>query len=114
MKKATIADLADLVDILEGLTKKLDETSEPELIDLAARLKPAAKHCEAIDKYVKDNVKKKLKHRAGIRLGELFKAVLQIIPVTRLQQAELKDGEPAIYAAYSRSDADERVTFELR
>lgn len=113
-KKAFELDLADLKDILEGFTLKLDKMTEPELIDLAARLKPVAKHCNTIDEYVKDAVKTKLRHKEGNRLGSLFKAVLKLVPTTRLDQKALKADDPDTFEKYCKDATDERVTFELR
>jgi hypothetical protein len=114
MKKALELDLADLKDILEGFTLKLDKMTEAELIDLAARLKPVAKHCKTIDEYVKEAIKTKLRHKDGVRLGGLFRAVLKLVPTKRLDQAGLKENEPAIFNEYCKDATDERVTFELR
>lgn len=114
MNKIINTDLGDLTDILESFTKKLDKLSEADLIDLAARLKPVAKHCEAIDKYAKEMVKTKLRHKEGSRLGEMFKAVLKLVPVDRLDQKAFKAQMPEVHASFIREDTDERVSFELR
>jgi hypothetical protein len=114
MKKAMETDVIDLGDILESFVKKLDKLSEPELIDLAARLKPAAKACKTIDEAVKEMVKEKLDHQDGTRLGAMFKAILKLVPTKRLNQKRLLEEKPAIHAAYNEDVEDERVTFELR
>lgn len=114
MKKATELDLVDLSDILEGFVNKLDKMAEKDVIDLAARLKPVVKHCEKIDTFVKDKVKAKLKHDEGTVLGGLFKAVLKLVPCTRLDQKALKEAHPKIHAEFCVPGEDERVTFELR
>ncbi len=115
MKPSIELDLGDIVDILEGFTKKLDTMTIKDQIDLAARLKPVAKHCETIDKYVKDEVvKPKLKHAEGELKGELFKAVLTLVPVDRLDQTKLKVEKPSVDEQFIRNDVDERVTFKLR
>lgn len=114
MKKSLEIDFADLTDILEGFTKKLDKTSQADLIDLAARLKPVAKHCGTIDEYVKGIVKDRLKHNEGFLAGGLFKAVLKLVPTSRLNQKRLKEEKPAVHAAYCDDAVDERVTFEVR
>ncbi len=114
MKKSLEVDVTDLSDILESFVKKLDTMAEADLIDLAARLKPAAKACETIDKFVKDLVKAKLKHNEGSRLGAMFKAVLKVIPVNRFQQTKFKEAYPDMYVKFSEDKDEERVTFELR
>jgi hypothetical protein len=58
-------DLADLADIMEGFVKKLDSLTEPDQIDLAARLKPVAKACKTIDDRVKDQIKTNAQEVAG-------------------------------------------------
>jgi len=114
MKKSLEIDVGDLTDILETLTKRLDKMSEPDLIDLAARLKPAAKHCKTIDDYVKGVIKEKLKDKEGVRLGGLFKAVLKVITSNRFNQSKLKADDIELYDAYCESKDEARITFEVR
>lgn len=114
MKKQMELDLADLSEILEGFIKKLDKLSQPELIDLAARLKPIAKHCETIDGHVKEAIKIKLAHMAGELLGTAFVAKLTIIPVARLDVTRLKEEKPTIYNSFLQTNDEQRVTFHLR
>lgn len=114
MKKAVEFDLADLSDILEGFVTKLPKMSQHDLIDLAARLKPVAKNTKAIDDFVKVMVKEKLKHKEGMLPGGLFKAVLKLVPIGRLDQKALKEDKPALVEEYTRDDTDERVTFEVK
>ena len=115
MKPSIEIDLGDMVDILEGFAKRIETMALKDQIDLAARLKPVAKHCETIDKYVKDEViKPKLKHAEGVLKGDLFQATLKIVPIDRLDQKKLKEVQPSIYEKYIRHDNDERISFELR
>lgn len=114
MKPAVEMDLADMADILDSFSKKLETMTLKDKIDLAARLKPVAKTCEVIDKSVKDEIKTKLKHDEGELKGSLFKAILKLIPIDRLDQKRFKEEKPVIYAQFVRNDTDERVTFELR
>lgn len=108
------ASLSDLVLILEGLEAEVHEMSEAQAIDLAARLRPAAKHIEAIDKYVKGNIKEKLNHKDGSRLGNLFKAVLKLVPTERFDTAAFKEERPKMYASYVVTNDVERITFDVR
>lgn len=114
MKPSIELDFGDLVDILESFVKKLPTMVLKDQIDLAARLKPVAKHCETIDKHVKGVVKVKLKHAEGTLKGELFKANLKLVPIDRLDQTKLKAEKPSVYEQFIRNDVDERVTFKLR
>jgi hypothetical protein len=114
MNKQVEVDLTDLTAILESFVKKLPNMSEQDKIDLAARIKPVAKHCAAIDDAVKMMVREKLHHKAGTRLGTLFKAVLKIVEVDRLDQKLLKEERPNIHLEYVKTCADERVSYELR
>jgi len=107
-------DLSDLTIIMEDFVANLPKLTEPEKIDLAARIKPVAKACESIDKHVKDLIKEKLKHKEGTRLGVLFKAMLKLVPTHRLNQKALKENEPEVFDEYNEDVTDERVTFELR
>lgn len=115
MKPAMKRDLVDISDIMENLSSKLTSLSQADLIDLAARLKPIAKHCDAIDKYVKDEiVKVELGEMPGELMGGEFKAILKVVSTTRLNQKLLKDMEPKIHAKYNEPCDDLRVSFELR
>jgi hypothetical protein len=107
-------DLADLTEILEDFVARKDTMSEQELIDLAARLKPAAKACEVIDKYVKEQVKVKLNHKSGFRNGNMFKAILTLVPTNRFAQAAFKEARPKLYAAFCDKSDEERITFDVR
>lgn len=116
MKKAVDVDLTDLSDILEGLVAKLKQAkfTQAEMIDIAARLKPVAKHCKAIDEEVKEIVKEKLKHKDGTLPGTMFKAILKLIPVKRFNQSKFKEDKPVLFTTYLEDNEDERVTFETR
>ena len=114
MKKSLELDVRDLTTILETFTTKAELLDEAELIDLAARLKPAEKAIKEILELCKSNVKTKLRHKPGERLGQMFKAVLTLVPTTRLDQKALKEDEPLIHEAYCKECTDERVTFTLR
>ena len=114
MKKSLELDVTDLGDILEGFVKKLDKMSEADLIDLAARLKPAAKHCKAIDDHVKAMVKEKLHDKEGSRLGSMFKAVLKIIPIDRFNQGNFKEKHLPIFLKFVETHDEPRITFEVR
>lgn len=107
-------DIDDLSAILEDFVARLDKLGLANKIDMAARLKPVAKHVKAIDDHVKDAVKTKLAHKEGTTLGVLFKAVLKLVPVPRLDQKLLKEERPKIHEQYIRNDVDERVTYEVR
>jgi hypothetical protein len=87
---------------------------EPDLIDLAARLKPATKAIKVIDDYVKASLKAKLNGKEGTRLGNMFKAVLKIISVEQFQQKAFKEAKPAMAAQFTETVEQERITFELR
>lgn len=114
MKRATLNDLTDLTMILEDFHALKDKMSDADLIDLAARLKPAAKAIETIDEFVKDKVKAKLHHKEGTLNGIQFRAVLKLVPMPRFQQTVFREERPRIYEAYIRNDTDERVSFETR
>lgn len=114
MKKSMELDVTYLSGILEGFAKKLDKLSEADLIDLAARLKPVVKHCDEIDEYTKALVKDKLRDKDGERLGSMFKAVLTVSPVKRLDQTALKEAEPELFEEYSKEKPEGRITFSLR
>lgn len=114
MKPAMKRDLVDLSDILELFSSRLGIMAEADLIDLAARLKPVAKHCKEIDEHVKGVVKEALDGADGVRNGAEFKAVLKTVPTTRLNQKLLKENDPKVHAKYNEPCDDLRVSFELR
>lgn len=114
MKKAQLTDLDTLTAILEDFVNEIENMAEEDKIDLAAKLKSAVKACKVIDDCVKEAIKKKLRNKAGERLGKTFKAVLQLVRVTRLDQTALKEDLPNVHAEYSKTSNEERITFELR
>lgn len=114
MKKTQERDLTTLTSILEDLVDDMDSMLEPDLIDLAARLKPTAKACKAVDDHVKTLIRDKLRHKEGTRLGAMFKAILTLVPIERFQAKEFKEDDFVTYSKYVRDDTDERITFEVR
>jgi hypothetical protein len=107
-------DIDELSAILEDFVQRLDKLGLANKIDMAARLKPIAKHVVKIDEHVKDLVRTKLDHKDGATNGILFKAVLKLVTVDRLDQKALKEERPKIHAEYLRECTDERVTYEVR
>jgi hypothetical protein len=116
MKQGVKVDLADIQDCIEALAKRVKEgkLTRAEMVDVAARLKPVAKHCKYIDDTTKDTVKDYLKHRVGEVRGEIFKAVLRIDESTRLDQKQLKEMYPDEYNECCKPCTTEVVTFEAR
>jgi predicted RNA binding protein with dsRBD fold (UPF0201 family) len=114
MNKLVETDLEDVTYLFEDLLKRLHRLTREQRIDVAARLRAAAKHIKAIDDSVKAEVKKARNHKAGIVKGEKWVAQLSLVPVKRLDQGALKDGAPETYEEYCKEDVDERVTFEVR
>ena len=114
MNKATEIDLTDAMDAIENLGKRFPTMSLDAQIDIAARLKGVAKTCKAIDEATKDAVKKQRKGRAGYVFGVLWKAYLNLVPVTRLDQQKLELDYPDVYAECLKKSVDKRVSFEVR
>ena len=114
MNTLTKSDLEDLTLLLEDLVKRLPKMERKERIDVAARLKTAAKHIKTIDDAVKAEIKEVRKGKEGVVLGEIFKAILKLVPIKRLDQSAFKAGEPDLYEQYSKETDDQRVTFETR
>jgi predicted phage-related endonuclease len=107
-------DLRDLTEIMEGFAKDYSKMTIEEQIDLAAHLRAVVKTCDVIDKKVKTMIKEKRGGKAGTVMGNLFKAVLKIVPTARLDQKGLKEEEPETYEAFLKTSDDQHVTFELR
>lgn len=114
MLKAAKLDLEDLCDSIEHLKSQLPRMTLGEYVDVDARLNSARKTLTEIDDFIKDEIKKKLKHRPGEVRGEVFKALFSIVSVTRLDQKALQEGEPETYERYCRRADQERVRFEPR
>lgn len=114
MKTITKTDLEDLTLILEELVKRLPDMKREERIDVCARVRTAGKHIEKILDAVKEEVKASRKGKEGYVNGETWRAKLTLVPVTRLDQKALKEGNPKVYDQYKRDDEDQRVTFEPR
>lgn len=114
MLKSVKIDLEDLCDAMEHLKAQLPRMTLSECVDVAAKLGAASKTAEAIDDFIKGEIKKKLKHKAGEIKGETFKAILSIVPTTRLDQKALKAGAPNTYEQYCKITPQERINFEAR
>jgi hypothetical protein len=114
MKTITKTDLEDLTLILEDLVKRLPDMKREERIDVCARVRTAGKHIKTIDETVKDEIKASRKGKEGYVNGETWRAKLTLVPVTRLDQKALKEGNPKVYDQYKRDDEDQRITFEPR
>ena len=114
MKTITKSDLEDLTLLLEDLVKRLPEMKREERIDVAARVRTAAKHLKTIDEVVKDEIKKARKGKEGYVMGETFKAKLSLVTTQRLDQKLFKEEQPAMAAQYTKEGEDQRITFEPR
>lgn len=114
MNKLTETDLEDITYLFEDLYKRVKKLELRQQIDVAARLRAAAKHIAAIDADVKAAVKKHCRGKAGTVNGEKWRACLALVPVKRLDQAALKEGAPDTYEEYCKEAVDQRITFEVR
>ena len=114
MNKATEIDLADAMDAIENLATRFPKMDLDAQIDIAARLKGVAKTCKAIDEATKDAVKKQRKGKAGYVFGVMWKAYMNLVPVTRLDQQKLELEYPDAYAECLKKSVDKRVTYEVR
>lgn len=114
MKPTLKKDLKLLSEILEDLVSGWANLSVADQIDVAARLKPIHKNANKILEDNKEFVKGKRNGKPGAVMGEEFKAVMSLIPTTRLNQRLLKEKDPKVHARYNESVTDERITYELR
>lgn len=114
MLKAVRIDLEDVCDSLEHLAASLGRLTREEKIDVAARLRSAAKTVELIDKSIKEDISTWRKGKPGYVNGEIFKAKYSVSPVNRLDQKALKEEEPAIHAKFTKANDEVRITFEPR
>jgi len=114
MNKTINTDLVDASDITEHLIKRLPGMSLEDKIDVAARLRAVVKNCGIIDDVIKTEIKTKLKNKDGLVMGDMFKARLAFNPVSRLNQASLKEAHPDIVEEFTEIKPEGRVTFEPR
>lgn len=114
MKKSIKEALEDASAVMEEIEGKLPNMTLTEKVDVAARLKAATKRAEIIDRTVKKDIEDKLKGKAGIVNGELFKAVRTLVATARLDQKALKEEEPEIVARFTVNDVQGRISFEVR
>lgn len=112
--KLTETNLEDITFLFEELVKRLPNMELTQQVDVAARLRAAAKHIKSIDDDVKAAIKKQRKGKEGYVNGITWKALLSLVPVKRLDQATLKADEPETYDAYCKEAIDQRITFEPR
>jgi|SRR5580765_2242588 len=114
MNKGLRNDLIDASDASERVLKRLPDMSLQDKVDAAARLRAVVKNCEAIDKAIKDEIKKKLRHKEGTVLGDVFKANLNVIKTIRFDSGALKDADIDTFNRYCVEQDQERITFEAR
>ena len=114
MKTITKTDLEDLSLLLEDLVKRLPDMKRGERIDVAARVRTVRKHNESIEETVKAEIKASRRGKEGYVMGEMFKAKLTLVPVNRLDQKALKEGNPRVYNEYVKETQDQRITWEPR
>lgn len=107
-------DLENVADDLEHLLSTLPRLTREEKVDVAARIRAVAKSAKQIDDIIKADIKEWRKGKKGTVLGEIFKAVLSLVPTTRLDQKALEAEQPKIFAQYLRTSDQVRVTFEPR
>lgn len=114
MKKSVEQALIEASDALEFLVENTPTLSMEEKVDVAARLKAVRSNCESVDDAVKDDIKKRRRGKEGTVLGEIFKAVMQVIPTEKFMSKSLKEADPKTYAKYVLTDDVQRITFEAR
>jgi len=112
--KLTETDLEDITFLFEELVERLPKMNLRQKVDVAARLRAAAKHLKTIDDDVKKDIKEQRAGKAGYVNGERWKAKLTLVPVTRLDQQALKESKPKIYDEFCKNSEDQRITFEPR
>lgn len=114
MNNQTTSDLTDLLACVESLQKDLPKMTLKTKVDVAARLNAVNKSIEKIVEAVKDDVYKQRKGKEGMVIGELFKAVLKFIPMTRLNQKKLEVEDTTTWNKYRETKDESRITFEVR
>lgn len=114
VKEQARIDLADAVDAIEHLVELLPDMPLKHRVDVAARLRGAAKAIETIDKSVKADIKEQCGQEVGTVNGVIFKAKFSYVTVNRLNQTRLKDERPKLYNQYCDSTEEGRVNFEPR
>lgn len=107
-------NLIEASEAVEAIVAQLPKLTMEQKVDTAMVLKAIAKNIEKFDESVKTDIKKKLKDKAGTVLGEMFKAVLQLVPTDRFNQKDFQKDEPALFKAYTDTNDVKRITFEPR
>ncbi len=101
-------------DATEMLLKRLPDMPWEEKVDVAARLRAVVKNCATLDKAIKDDIKKRLRNKDGVVLGDVFKASLNYNDVTRFQTEAFKEAHHDLYDEWCETKPEGRVTFEPR
>lgn len=114
MNKKIAIDLVDASEATEHLLKQLPDLSLEDQVDIAARIRAVVKNCEAIDRAIKDGIKKKLKNKDGTVLGDIFKANLAYTEVSRFDTTGFKEAHREQYEKWCVVKSEGRVTFEPR
>jgi predicted phage-related endonuclease len=114
MRRSVKQDLFDACDALDHLIEILPKMNMAEQVDVVARLRGASKTIEKLDVAVKRDIKDHLKGKEGTVPGEIFKAVLQLVVTTRLDQQKLKADYPEVFTKCQKTSKEGRITFEPR
>jgi len=112
MRRSIRESLEDVSLLMEQLEAKLTELTLKEKVDVGARVRAIAKHCESIDESIKTALK--ARKDQGTVLGEVFKAIISWVPTTRFQQKEFEKADPKTYSKFLKSADQQRITFEPR
>ena len=82
---------------MEHLVRNLPKLTREERVDVAARTRAIAKHCDELDKAVKAEIKEARKGKEGYVKGEQFKAKLTLVPVHRFDQSTFKQERAELF-----------------
>lgn len=114
MRKSLDDNLTVASAAMEEIVTLLSKMKMDEKVDVCARIRAIAKHCETLDKAIKKDIKAELKDKPGTVNGKLFKALLSDVPVDRFDGTLFKEKNPVIYAKYTYTSDEKRVNFEPR
>jgi len=114
MRASLKRDIDDLSDAMASIAGAWSKLTMAEKIDAAARIGSTEEMIKSFRDAVKDGIKKLQKGVEGEIDGEAFKAILQVVPSSRLDQKALKENQFKIYNQYLKKGMDERVTFKPR
>ncbi len=114
MVKSVSKNLDTLTKAVEELEAEMPRLTKEEQIDVCARIVSAKHGIERMESDIKAHIWTWRRKTVGYVPGELFKAYLNIFPVSRFNLEKFKLEHPRIHPRFVETAEEGRITFDAR